>query len=183
MWNYIQQYPDSAAVSHQGCKISIYLYGLHITGHGGWTRAGLEVGLGVIFPGWSVWGGEVINRVHLTREKQDGGVGEGYRDRPEKISEKRRPRRRRWTWADGKNGEEESGDKVDVKRKMRGGRQRKTDVKQNKPENKMQFPCWEKRVGAMYRWKTEQTGSVVMFTGLWKLQRKDHNLTVTQVLS
>lgn len=62
------------------------LYGFHLTSHGGGTRAGLEVGLRVIFPGWSVGGGEVIHRVHLRRERerQDGGVGEDTEVRKDK---------------------------------------------------------------------------------------------------
>ena len=51
------------------------LNGLQVTGHGRGAGARLEVGFGVIFPGWSVGGGEVIHRVHLrerrTRDEEE----------------------------------------------------------------------------------------------------------------
>lgn len=46
------------------------LYGLHVAGHGGGARAGLEVRLGVVFSGWSVGVGEVIHGVHLRGQRQ-----------------------------------------------------------------------------------------------------------------
>jgi len=55
------------------------------------------MGLRVVFPGWSVGWGEVIHRVHLRREKQDGrghGIGEG-------MSEKGKTNRGRWIYKRG----------------------------------------------------------------------------------
>lgn len=68
-----------------------HLYRLHVTGHGGGARArGLIVGLGVVLPGWSIGGSEVVNRVHLWRDGQSEGE-----DRQRQGDTKKRSRRQR----------------------------------------------------------------------------------------